>query len=61
MRVSLAAVLLLSAQEVTQAELREGLRDDALEGAWVYGDLDAGLAEARKSGKPVLVLARCVP
>ena len=59
MRIALAAVLLL--QDVTQDELRDGLRDDALKGAWIYGDLDAGLAEARKSGKPVLVLARCVP
>jgi len=29
--------------------------------AWVYNDLDAGLAEARKTGKPVLVVIRCIP
>jgi len=42
-------------------ELRDGLRDTVLKGEWVYDDLEAGLATARKSGKPVLVLARCVP
>jgi hypothetical protein len=61
MRMSLAAVLLLGSQEVGKEELRDGLRDDALQGAWVYDDLDAGLAAGRKAGKPVLVVARCVP
>ena len=55
------ALLLLLAQDVTKDELRDTLRDDAPKGAWIYDDLDAGLAEARKSGKPLFVLARCVP
>ena len=55
------ALLLLLAQDVTKDELRDTLRDDAPKGAWIYDDLDAGLAEAKKSGKPLLVLVRCVP
>ena len=58
MRIALA---LLLAQDVTKEELRDGLRDEAPKGAWIYDDLDAGLAEAKKSGKPLFVLARCVP
>ena len=68
MRLSLAAVLLalsgvegLPAQDVGKDELRDGLRDTVLKGEWVYDDLEAGLATAKKTGKPLLVLARCVP
>jgi hypothetical protein len=30
-------------------------------GLWVYNDLSQGIALARKSGKPLLVIFRCVP
>src|SRR5262245_63943368 len=30
-------------------------------GLWVYNDLSQGIAQARKSGKPLLVIFRCVP
>jgi serine protease Do len=30
-------------------------------GGWVYNDLDAGLAEAKKTGKPLFVVIRCIP
>lgn len=37
-------------------------RDDVLGGGrWIYGDLDKGLAEGKKTGKPLLVVLRCVP
>src|SRR5438046_8742558 len=42
-------------------KLREALKDTDLQGTWIYDDLDAGIAEARKSGKPMLVTLRCVP
>ncbi|MBV8879655.1 MAG: PDZ domain-containing protein [Planctomycetaceae bacterium] len=42
-------------------KLREALKDTELKGTWIYDDLDAGIAEARKSGKPMLVVLRCVP
>ena len=28
---------------------------------WIYNDVDRGFAEAKKSGKPLLVVLRCVP
>lgn len=28
---------------------------------WIYNDFDAGFAEAKKTGKPLLVVLRCVP
>jgi hypothetical protein len=45
-------------------QANEGLRralGDELAGPWVYDDLEAGYAEARASGKPLLVSIRCVP
>jgi hypothetical protein len=52
---------LLAAQDISKEELREGLRDDAAPAPWIYDDLDAARVEAKKSGRPLLVLARCVP
>src|SRR5262245_42901192 len=31
------------------------------EGFWIYNDLPRGVAEAEKSGKPLLVVFRCIP
>jgi serine protease Do len=28
---------------------------------WIYNDLDRGFAEAKLSGKPLLVVLRCIP
>src|ERR1043166_7626092 len=30
-------------------------------GFWIYNDLPRGLAEAKKTGKPLLVVLRCIP
>jgi len=38
--------------------LQEALRDFDPEGPWHYNDLAAGLAAAKASGKPVLVVFR---
>ena len=37
-----------------------GENGDAARHGWRF-DLDAGKAEARKSGKPLMVVLRCVP
>ena len=42
-------------------KLREAMGDHALVGTWIYDDLDAGVAEARRSGRPLMVVLRCVP
>ena len=28
---------------------------------WIYNDLDKGFAQARETGKPLLVVYRCIP
>jgi len=32
-----------------------------LSGTWIYDDLDAGLVEAARSRKSLMVVLRCVP
>ncbi|HUG18453.1 MAG TPA: Trx7/PDZ domain-containing (seleno)protein [Planctomycetaceae bacterium] len=50
----------LSAQTRLEKVLED--RKKVLEqGFWLYNSLDAGLAEAKKSGKPMLVVLRCIP
>lgn len=53
--------LLTAAPPQDKDKLRETLKDTELQGSWIYDDLDAGLAEAKKTGKPMLVTLRCVP
>jgi hypothetical protein len=37
-------------------------RTDVLsDGRWIYNDFPKGLAEAKRTGKPLLVVLRCVP
>lgn len=40
------------------------LRDKEVVGedeSWVYNDLEAGLAEAKRTGKAMLIVFRCIP
>jgi len=39
-------------------QLRQKLKDSNLEGDWVYDDIEAGFAEAKETGKPLLVVFR---
>lgn len=41
--------------------VRNDLRDFLARGLWIYNDLEKGFSEARKSGKPLLVVLRCIP
>jgi len=50
-----------SPQDVPKEQLQTGLKDTEIQGRWIYDDLDAGLAEARKTAKPMMVVLRCVP
>jgi hypothetical protein len=60
MKLALAAAACLSflghAQD--KEKLREALKDNVVKGDWIYDDLDAGYAAARKSGKPMLIVFR---
>jgi hypothetical protein len=38
--------------------LRDKLKDTAADATWVYDDIDQGFAEAKKTGKPMLVVFR---
>ena len=48
--------LLLTAQD--KEALKASLKDVDLPASWIYDDIDAGFAEAKKSGKPLLVAFR---
>ncbi len=62
----LASLMLCVARERVGADpaqenlLRANLKDQAAD-FWIYDDLKAGYARARKTGKPLLVSFRCVP
>jgi serine protease Do len=42
-------------------KLRAALNDSAPAGQWIYDDLDAAYTEAGRTGKPLMVVLRCVP
>ena len=62
-RSVLAALLVVAAWGFAQGDekLRNALGDQKYEDGWIYDDLDAGFAAARKAGKPVLICFSCVP
>ena len=51
----------VAAQEISKAELKKRLKDDAVHSSWIYDDLPAAIAEGKKSGQPILAVFRCVP
>jgi hypothetical protein len=56
-----AALACLAAGPQEKDKLKAALKDVEVKGDWVYDDLDAGLAQARKTGKPAFIVFRCVP
>ncbi len=62
--VSVAASV-LSMRAATVKDREGAVRGDRAmmenDARWIYNDIDRGFAEAKKSGKPVLVVLRCVP
>lgn len=47
--------------EANVKELIRELEDDQVSDRWIYHDLNAAREQARKTGKPILALFRCVP
>lgn len=41
--------------------MQEALNDTGLSSRWIYKDFEAASAAARKTGKPILLMFRCVP
>jgi serine protease Do len=67
MRVLLASVFigmfatgLLHAQD-RETKVRNDRKNVEGDGYWIYNDLPKGFSEAKKSGKPLLLIIRCVP
>lgn len=64
-RVALAVVLLVAASATAQNKRENRVREDRREvearGDWHYNDLEAAAAEAKKTGRPLLVVFRCIP
>ena len=62
MKAAALALLFLAAAAPggEKDQLREALGDRALVGPWIYDDLEAGIAEAKQTGKPMMVVLRCV-
>src|SRR6476659_2381752 len=58
--VLLAACAAAEAQTREEKVLADRKKVEA-EGFWIYGDWAKGLAEAKKSNKPLLVVLRCIP
>jgi hypothetical protein len=61
-----AGMLFLGVTGLTAAEDRkERVLNDRKEvqaaGHWIYNDLPRGFAEAARTGKPMLVVIRCIP
>ncbi|SFJ38590.1 Trx7/PDZ domain-containing (seleno)protein [Planctomicrobium piriforme] len=66
MRGALVAWCLLASVCLAQQQSREEkvLADRAhaaAQGFWIYNDIEQGLVQARLTGKPLLVLLRCIP
>ena len=60
--VAAICVVTVEAQQPTREQKVRGDRDKVLElDDWYYNDLDSGKAEARRTGKPLLVIFRCIP
>ena len=64
--VTLAHLLLLAAIAANAADdRREKVLKDRTEvqliPQWIYNDLPKGVAEATRSGKPMLIVLRCIP
>jgi hypothetical protein len=57
-RIAAAVALFVALQDGNNEALRKTLKDVDLVGRWIYDDIQAGYAEARKSGKPLLVVFR---
>jgi hypothetical protein len=61
--VAIAVLSFATVLPAVEPVLRDALRDEHATGteAWIYNDIARGLAEAKRTGKPLFVTFRCVP
>ncbi|PYM15711.1 MAG: hypothetical protein DME18_03470 [Verrucomicrobia bacterium] len=57
----LAAATTLSAAEDRRERVLNDRKEVEAAGHWIYNDLPRGFAEAARTGKPLLIVVRCVP
>src|SRR4051812_26354667 len=50
----------LTAQD-RETKVRNDRKNIEEAGRWIYNDLPNGIAEAKETGKPLLVIFRCIP
>ncbi len=56
--ITLAGLVAISAALGQDNPLQKALKDVDVQGEWIYNDLPKGYAEAKKTGKPMLVVFR---
>jgi hypothetical protein len=56
-----ATVAGLAAAQSREDKVRTDRKKVEADGFWIYNDLARGFAEARTTGKPMLVILRCIP
>jgi hypothetical protein len=44
-----------------ETRIRNDRKQFAADSPWLYNDLAAGFDQAKQSGKPLLVVVRCIP
>ena len=64
--IVIAGLLFLGVASLTAAEDRKervlnDRKEVAASGNWIYNDLPKGIAEAARTGKPLMVVIRCIP
>src|SRR5262245_33439378 len=59
--VTLGVTSVTTAQQPREDKVRADKKKVEAEGFWIYNDLAKGFAEAKKTGKPMLVIMRCIP
>src|SRR4249920_2872557 len=55
------ALLALTTTSQADSPLGESLKDISVAEHWIYDDFPKAVAEAKATGKPLLVVVRCVP
>jgi len=56
--VAAACLSTAGAQDAAKEQLRVALKDNEVKGDWIYDDLPAGMAAAKKTGKPMMIVFR---
>jgi len=57
-RITMALALLALLPQQGNDELKKALNDEVAGAEWIYDDVAAGIAAAKKDGRPILVVFR---